>query len=212
MDVTDLKRAERCSHESEMRYHGLFDSTIEGIAVHQIIEDADGLPCDYRFLDINPAFERMTGLERSKTIGRTVREVIPDIEPSWIERYGKVALTGTPEHFEDRAEALGKTFEVFAYRNAPQQFTTNFNDVTERKRTEQALQEGENLRHAILDSVGIGLAYWDAEGKLILMNSIAAGHLSGVPENFIGLNIKDIFGEEVRADLSGTDRAVHGIG
>ncbi len=107
-----------------------------------------------------------------------------------------MSLTGTPEHFEDRAEALGKTFEVFAYRNAPQQFTTNFNDVTERKRTEQALREGENLRHAILDSVGIGLAYWDAEGKLILMNSIAAAHLSGVPENFIGLNIKDIFGEE----------------
>jgi PAS domain S-box-containing protein len=197
MDVTDLKKAERCSQESEMRYHGLFDSTIEGIAVHEIIQDENGVPSDYRFLDINPAFERMTGLERSATIGRTVREVIPDIEATWIERYGRVSLTGTPEHFEDRAEALGKTFEVFAYRNGRLQFTTNFNDVTERKRTELALHEGENLRHAILDSVGIGMAYWGAEGKLILMNSIAAAHLRGIPEDFIGLNIKEIFGDVV---------------
>jgi len=150
-DITERKRAEEALRESEVRYRGLFNSTLEGIAVHEIVFDADGVPYDYRFLDINPEFERMTGLEREKVIGRTVREVLPNIEPIWIERYGRVALTGESDHFEQYAESLGKHFEVSVYRNAPKQFTTSFSDVTERKALEETIRDNErryrNLYH-----------------------------------------------------------------
>jgi len=151
-DITERKQVETALLESELQYHNLFQSTFEAIAIHKIILDPDGTPYDYQFLEINPAFEKMTGLERSKIIGSTVRQVIPTIDPTWIERYGKVALTGVPDHFEEYSPELGKYYQVFAYQNAPMQFTTNFTDVTERKRLEEALVQT-NVKLGIMNSI-----------------------------------------------------------
>ena len=76
-DVTESKRAEAALQESEERYRRLFESMNEGFALHELLYDESGEPCDYRFLDINPAFERQTGLKRQDVIGRTVDEVLP---------------------------------------------------------------------------------------------------------------------------------------
>ena len=112
---------------------------LDGLAVHEIILDDRGEPCDYRFLAVNPAFERLTGLCATDIVGKTVLEVIPDLELSWIERYGRVALTGEEAHFESHAAALGRHYEVTAYRPEEGRFATIFHDVTERKRAEQTL-------------------------------------------------------------------------
>ncbi len=128
---------------SEERYRSLFEQMTEGFALHEIICDEQGQPCDYRFLDINPAFEQLTGLKRSEVIGKTVREILPGEDPRWIEVYGAVALTGQSTRFESQSIALHKHYDVFAYRPAPRQFAVMFTDVTERKRTETALQESE---------------------------------------------------------------------
>lgn len=124
--------------ESEQRYRTLFGAMAEGFALHEILCDADGRPCDYRFLDVNPAFERQIGLKSADLVGRTVREVLPGIEPIWIERYGRVALTGQPEQFEAWSGALDRWYEVRAYQAAPGRFAALFTDITERKRSEQA--------------------------------------------------------------------------
>ena len=71
-DVTDRKRAEAALQESEERYRGLFESMNEGFALHELLYDESGEPCDYRFLDVNPAFERLTGLKRQDVVGKTV--------------------------------------------------------------------------------------------------------------------------------------------
>jgi PAS domain S-box-containing protein len=115
---------------SENERGTLFEGMMNGCAVHQIICDNDGEPVDYRFVSLNRAFEDMTGLRRETTVGRTVREIIPNIEDEWIKRYGKVALTGVPDHFQNYVAGLGKHFEVTVYMNEPGQFTTIFNDVT----------------------------------------------------------------------------------
>ncbi len=135
-DITDRKNDERALKESEERYRSLFNNMTEGFALHEIIADAEGIPYDYRFLDVNPAFERLTGLKRAELQGRCVTEVIPNIEPQRIDNYGQVALTGTPIHFEGYSEALDYWFHVFAYQTAPGQFAVIFSDITERKRAE----------------------------------------------------------------------------
>jgi PAS domain S-box-containing protein len=127
--------------ESEARYRSLFNTMTEGFALHEIITDADGKPCDYRFLEINPAFERLTGLSCEAALGKTVREVIPNIELYWIETYGRVALDGTPVHIENYSAPLSRWYEVFAYRSAPGQFAVVFTDITERKQAEAELRQ-----------------------------------------------------------------------
>jgi PAS domain S-box-containing protein len=155
-DVSARLRAEAALRESERGYRQLFEQLLEGFAVHEILCGEDGRPCDYRFLQVNPAFERLTGLRAEAVVGRTVREVIPDIEPEWVERYGRVALTGEPVQFEQRADGLEKCYEVLAYCPERGKFATIFMDVTERRRTELALQESEQRFRSIVESSEAG--------------------------------------------------------
>jgi PAS domain S-box-containing protein len=133
------KSAKREMRESESRYRHLFTSMLDGFALHEMVVAPDGRPTDYRFLEVNPSFERLTGLHREDIIGRTVTEVMPDTEPHWIERYGRVAESGEPLHLVSYSAVLGKWFEISAYSPGVGQFATTFNDVSERKRYEDAL-------------------------------------------------------------------------
>ena len=118
----------------------IFQHMLDGYALHEIILDESGTPIDYRFLDINPAFELYTGLTRD-IIGKTIREVLPSIEQRWIDAYGQVALMGEPIHFENFSGAVGdKWFDVVAFRPTPGQFVTIFHDITERKLIDESLR------------------------------------------------------------------------
>jgi PAS domain S-box-containing protein len=139
IDITDRKRLSDALHESEQRYRSLFESMNEGHALHEMVFDETGRAVDYRFLEVNPAFGRLTELDPQNVIGRTVREVLPGIEPFWIETYGRVVATGMSERFESHATALGRWYEVFAYRTAPGRFAVSFADITERKKVEEEL-------------------------------------------------------------------------
>ena len=138
-EVAVRKHAEETLRLSEERYRSLFQGMTEGFAIHEILLDENGKPYDYRFLDINPAFERLTGLLRKDVIGKTHNEVLPSDSARWTEEYGSVALTGEPIQFDNYSPALGRHFEVFAYRPAPGQFATVFMDISERKRQEEKI-------------------------------------------------------------------------
>ena len=143
-DVTEHKLAEAEIRQSEARYRALFDTLIEGFCTIDVIFDADGKAVDYRFLEINPAFEQQTGLHNAQ--GRLMRDLAPDHEAHWFELYGHVALTGEPAHFENEAKALGRHYDVRAYRvGGPdsRKVAILFNDITERKHAEAALRDSE---------------------------------------------------------------------
>jgi PAS domain S-box-containing protein len=126
---------------SEARYRTLFETLIEGFCTIEMIFDAHGKPVDYRFLEINPAFEKQTGLQNAQ--GKLMRELTPNHEARWFELYGKVALTGRPVHFENEAKALGRYHDVRAWRvGGPdsRKVAILFNDITEQKKAEGKLQ------------------------------------------------------------------------
>ena len=143
-DITPLKQAESARREadegldaSRSEYRLLFRTMSAGLAVHEIVTDPAGRPVDYRFIEVNPAFEHLTGLRATEIVGRTAREVLPDLEDSWIETYGEVALNGRRASFESYAAPLERHYEVIAYSPSPGRFATIFTDITERKRIEE---------------------------------------------------------------------------
>ncbi len=152
VEITARKRAEEELRLSERRYRSLFDMMTEGFALHEIVCDETGEPCDYRFLDVNPAFERLTGLKREELIGSLKSVILPNDEPFWIKIYGQVALTGTPIHFDHYSLILERHYDVFAYCPAPRQFAVLFTDITERKIAEEKLFQTETTLRSFYES------------------------------------------------------------
>ena len=148
---TAHEQAKEALKDSEERYHSLFRAMTEGFAIHEIITDEKDTPVDYRFLDINPAFERLTGLNRADVIGRTLNEVLPGDDAKWVQMYGRVALTGEPVQFENYSPALKRHYEVLAYRPAPRQFAVIFMDITERKQVQKEIEKSMARFRSVLD-------------------------------------------------------------
>jgi len=141
IDATLQKQAEERLQASEERYRTLFDSVDDGVCVIEMLYDAEGKPCDYRFLEVNQAFERHTGLRDA--LGRTVRSLNPTHEAHWFETYGRVADTGEPVRFVNEAAGLQRWYDVYAARvGAPgsHRVVALFTDITERRRTEVELR------------------------------------------------------------------------
>ncbi len=140
IDITATRQAAEEYHRVAQNYQMLFREMLNGFALHEIICDERGTPADYRFLAVNPAFERMTGLTAQAVVGRTAREVLPQLEPYWIDIFGKVALTGDPVFYENYSADLDKHFDVMAFRAAANQFACIIQDITERKHSEEKIK------------------------------------------------------------------------
>ena len=156
--------------QAEEEYGALFQQMLDGFAVHEMLCDPSGAPVDYRFLAVNPAFERMTGLQADAIVGRTVMEILPGTEPYWIETYGRVALTGEPAFFENYHADVGKHFEVTAFRPAPHQFACIFQDTTERKQAEEALRKERALLKSIVDHIPVMITRYDPAANMMYLN------------------------------------------
>ncbi|QRK10970.1 PAS domain S-box protein [Archangium violaceum] len=154
IDITARKQAEAAQRESEARYQTLFNSIDEGFCIMQLLFDAEQRPLDCRYLEVNPAFERHSGIHDA--LGRTFRELLPGIEPFWIDVYGRVALTGEPTRFEGHAASMGRWFDVYAFRIGEpheRKVAVLFTDVTRRKQAERTLRERADFERQLIGIV-----------------------------------------------------------
>lgn len=179
--------------ERERQYRLLFQSSDEGIALHEIIVDEQNRPVDYRFIEVNHAFERITGLLSKDIIGRTVREVLPNTESFWIERYGEVALTGKIIHFNEFSSELGRYYEVTAYSPEPGRFATLVRDISEQKMYEIQLKETNSFLENLITYASVPVIVWGPDLLITRINK-AFEELSGRPSpEIIGKPLSILF-------------------
>ncbi|MBD2453969.1 PAS domain S-box protein [Nostoc sp. FACHB-87] len=152
-DITEHKKSELALRRSEERYRTLFKTMEDGFCVIEMLFDENNKPVDYCFLEINPAFERETGLRQA--VGKTARQLLPNLEEFWFETYGRVALTGEPVRFENGSEVMNRWFEVYAFpieRAENRKVAILFKNISYRKaietQREKLLQQEQAAREA----------------------------------------------------------------
>ena len=152
-------------------YHTLFTEMLDGFAIHEIICDPNGTPVDYRFLAVNPAFERLTGLRAATIVGKRILEVLPQTEPFWIATYGKVALLGEPAMFAQESGQLGRWYEVRAYQVKKGQFATIFSDITDRKQAQEELLRRHEQWMLAINGSNDGFWDWDLRTNALFLSA-----------------------------------------
>ncbi|MEZ6089015.1 MAG: ATP-binding protein [Pirellulaceae bacterium] len=160
---------------NEERYRTLFQSIDEGFGVLELIFDENGRCNNYRFVEVNPAFEKHTGL--SNAVGRTVRDLVPDIESHWCQTYERVLKTGVATRFIDESVAMSRVFNVYAFRLGEvedNRVAVLFNDISEQRRIEMDLRRARVRLQSTLDAAEIGT--WDfdlAENRVFADENLA---------------------------------------
>lgn len=169
-DVTEREQAaqellhvkDELARRATDNYAALYNSMDEGFCILEVLFDAARRPVDYRYLNVNPAFEKHIGLRGAR--GKTIRELVPTAEPLWADAYGRVALTGEPTRFEDYTASTDRWVDVSAFSVGPRRnwhIAVVFADITARKRTEEALRESDaSLRQAV-GLAHLGICHWD---------------------------------------------------
>ncbi|MBE9522628.1 MAG: PAS domain S-box protein, partial [Proteobacteria bacterium] len=173
VDITKRKQAEQALEKSEKKYRHFFSTVTNGWAYHRVVTDEKNRPVDYVFLEVNDAYEHLTGLVRGDIIGKRVTEVLPGTEndpADWIGRFGEVALSSTACSFENYSEAMAKWYAVSATCPEPGHFIVVFNDITERKQAEEELRKEMAFSKSLVDTAQAIVLVLDTKGRILQFN------------------------------------------
>lgn len=152
-DISERKQSEIQKAESDKRYRDLVNGMEQGLALHELVYDASGTVVDYRFLEVNNSFLKIIGKSKEELIGHTVRELFPETEQYWIDRYAEVATTGRSCDFENYATEFDRVFRVNAYSPGFGKFATIVEDVTDKHAMLRQIKDSEQKYRMIAENV-----------------------------------------------------------
>lgn len=172
-DLSVIHERTEALHESELRYQSLFKNSTIGMAHCRIITDKNGKPVDYRIIQINNAYSRISGLKKEEIEGRNARAVYPDIENhpfDFINKYARVALDGEEINEELFDKRFNKWISLYAYSPKLSEFTLMFTDISQRKAIEDKLEKERELFSSIFDNIPVMITIYDPEIKNFRFN------------------------------------------
>jgi PAS domain S-box-containing protein len=154
--IIKQRKAENDLRESREEYRSLFANMLDGFVHCKMIFDEEGKPVDLVYLEVNEAFERLTGLKKETVIGKTATEAIPGIKeanPELFDIYGRVAITGKEERFEFFFEPMSMWFSISVYSSKRGYFAAVFENITERKKAEEISFEHSSIVSSASDAI-----------------------------------------------------------
>jgi len=186
-DITDRKRSNEALRQSEVKYRTLFDSMDEGYCIIEVIFNDEGRPVDYLFIEVNSAFERQAGMRN--VTGKRMLEFVSEIEPHWLETYGRVARTGEPIRFANEYKSLHRWFDVYAFRTddlVENRVAVLFNDITNRVRSEEKIRESEARFRTMADNAPVMIWVTDPTGHCTFLSQSWYEYTGQNPETGLG--------------------------
>ncbi len=209
LDIEERRVVQEALRESEEHYRTLFSAIDAGFCTIALEFDEGGRAIDYRYLEVNPAFEAQTGL--SDVVGKRMREIAPAHEQHWFDLYGQVALTGVPIRFENAAYELGRWYDVHAYRVgelADRKVAILFNDISARRNAEIALGASEahwrGLFERLTEGFIVGEVERSTDGAITDWRYIDVNAAWGT---LVGIDPASVVGRTVREVLPGVEDA-----
>lgn len=187
------------SKAREQRYAPLFDLMLQGFVLAEIVRDDTGQPQDFRVIEVNEACGFLTGFYPEQANGRCGRELIPDLEPHWLEDFVEVVESGVPVRIEGHVAGIGKWLEIFVHRIGHDQFALLFIDVSERRRAEQASVAQFKLAEAVFANSIAPLVVLDCEYNFLRVNEAYARACRRHINDFPGRNHFEMYPSESRA-------------
>ncbi len=184
IDITERKKAEQLLLTSQAQFKRLFTHANVGIALHDIVHDAQGRAVDYVLTDVNPAYTRILGLERSTVIGHNASQVYGSDEAPYLDTFAAVAQNGEATAFETYYPPMDRHFRVVAYCPREGSFATIFDDISEMKKAAQVLANSERRLNDIIEFLPDPTWVIDRDGCVIAWNK-AVEHLTGVKKEDI---------------------------
>ena len=171
-----------------VNYEMLIKKAPFAYALHRIVLDEQEKPCDYVFLEINEAFENMTGLKAENTVGKRVTTVLPGIlsdQFDWIAFYGDIALNGGEKTFDQYSAPLNRWYRVMVHSPETGLFSTIFSDISSEKAKAEELERFFSVN---LDLLCIA----DTDGNFLKVNE-AWHEILGYSVEELAKNLIDVF-------------------
>jgi PAS domain S-box-containing protein len=207
-DTTARKLAEEALRESESRFRTLFESIVEGVALHELVYDAKGIVVDYRIISTNPAFEKHTGLKPEQVEGQLASSIYGTGVPPYLEEYARVAKSGQTFSFETFFPPMGRHFSISVTSPARDRFTTVFEDITERKQAEAALRESEERFRLFMDHSPTIAWMKDEQGRHVYLSKNYEERLAVRLEDWHGKTDAELWPASTAEEFGMNDLAV----
>ena len=179
LDITARRQAEkelieakeRLAQNAEEKYRLLFENMNEGFSLNKVIYNSEGNPCDFRYIEVNKAYKITTGLKAVDIIGKTLLEIAPDIEQTWIEMFSDAAVTGKPAKLEDYNQSTNRYYDNYTFSPKKGYIACLIRDITDRKKMEEIMKSQKNILETVIENIPDPFAIYNKDSCLVQMNA-----------------------------------------